>query len=265
MIDLNHASGCQYGGAVALPDTTALIAAAIDRALVARQRCSGPPHLRQHLRARPRLPAADPVRLPRGAEGRGPRLRAADLAHLRGRASRRGHRRRLAAARRLRPQDRARRRTAVRLLGPRRPVQGSHRRLPRRRAGAARLSRALGEQGARRLVVEGRGEARPHPLEAGLRRADRALPGLPRAAEPGALHRAQPRHHGALQRARAVRPQPRPDHERSRRRGGARERRRELLPRVAQERTSVLCRGGRSAGEWHGACAWQDRCWGAAA
>lgn len=39
----------------------------------------------------------------------------------------------------------------------------------------------------------------------------------------------------------------------------------EMLPRVAQERTSVLCRGGRSAGEWHGPCAWQDRCWGAAA
>ena len=37
MIDLNHASGCQYGGAVAIPDTTALIAAAIDRALLARQ------------------------------------------------------------------------------------------------------------------------------------------------------------------------------------------------------------------------------------
>ena len=41
--------------------------------------------------------------------------------------------------------------------------------------------------------------------------------------------------------------------------------RNELLPRVARERTSVLCRGGMSAGEWHGACAWQDRCWGAAA
>jgi hypothetical protein len=39
----------------------------------------------------------------------------------------------------------------------------------------------------------------------------------------------------------------------------------ELLPRVARERTSVLCRGGVTAGEWHGACAWQDRCWGAAA
>ena len=42
MIDLNHASGCQYGGAVALPDTTALIAAAIDRALLARQQEQAP-------------------------------------------------------------------------------------------------------------------------------------------------------------------------------------------------------------------------------
>ena len=40
MIDLNHGSGCQYGGAAALPDTTALIGAAIDRALLARQRRS---------------------------------------------------------------------------------------------------------------------------------------------------------------------------------------------------------------------------------
>ncbi|MCB1376398.1 MAG: hypothetical protein KDJ78_19880 [Rhodobacteraceae bacterium] len=39
----------------------------------------------------------------------------------------------------------------------------------------------------------------------------------------------------------------------------------ELLSRVAHERTSVFCRGGRSGGHWHGACAWQDRCWGAAA
>ena len=39
----------------------------------------------------------------------------------------------------------------------------------------------------------------------------------------------------------------------------------ELLPRVAHERTSVFCRGGRSGGDWHGACAWQDRCWETAA
>ncbi|CAA7614945.1 hypothetical protein [Magnetospirillum sp. SS-4] len=37
----------------------------------------------------------------------------------------------------------------------------------------------------------------------------------------------------------------------------------ELLPRAAAERSSVVCRGGRTAGGWHGACSWQDRCWGA--
>lgn len=36
----------------------------------------------------------------------------------------------------------------------------------------------------------------------------------------------------------------------------------ELLPRAAMDRTSAVCRGGRSAGEWHPPCAWQDRCWG---
>lgn len=36
----------------------------------------------------------------------------------------------------------------------------------------------------------------------------------------------------------------------------------ELLPRAAAERTSVVCRGGKTAGGWHSPCAWQDRCWG---
>jgi hypothetical protein len=35
----------------------------------------------------------------------------------------------------------------------------------------------------------------------------------------------------------------------------------ELLPRAAADRTSALCRGGRTGGEWHGPCAWQERCW----
>jgi hypothetical protein len=39
----------------------------------------------------------------------------------------------------------------------------------------------------------------------------------------------------------------------------------ELLPRAAADRTSALCRGGRTGGEWHGPCAWQDRCWRARA
>ena len=39
---------------------------------------------------------------------------------------------------------------------------------------------------------------------------------------------------------------------------------RELLPRSAADRSSAICRGGWAGGEWHGACAWQDRCWRAA-
>jgi hypothetical protein len=38
----------------------------------------------------------------------------------------------------------------------------------------------------------------------------------------------------------------------------------ELLPRAAADRSSAICRGGWAGGEWHGACAWQDRCWSAA-
>ena len=38
----------------------------------------------------------------------------------------------------------------------------------------------------------------------------------------------------------------------------------ELLPRAAVDRSSAICRGGRTAGEWHAPCAWQDRCWRAA-
>jgi len=36
----------------------------------------------------------------------------------------------------------------------------------------------------------------------------------------------------------------------------------ELLPRAATERTSVICRGGKTANGWHSPCAWQDLCWG---
>ncbi len=37
---------------------------------------------------------------------------------------------------------------------------------------------------------------------------------------------------------------------------------RELLPRAVAERGSVVCRGGKTASGWHAACPWQDRCWG---
>ena len=55
-------------------------------------------------------------------------------------------------------------------------------------------------------------------------------------------------------------------HERPRRRGGARQRRRRSCcraPRTSGPRCSAAAAGAR--GEWHGACAWQDRCWRRAA
>ncbi|WP_096700136.1 hypothetical protein [Magnetospirillum sp. 15-1] len=36
----------------------------------------------------------------------------------------------------------------------------------------------------------------------------------------------------------------------------------ELLPRAVAERTSVVCRGGKTSAGWHSSCSWQDRCWG---
>lgn len=39
----------------------------------------------------------------------------------------------------------------------------------------------------------------------------------------------------------------------------------ELMPRAAHDRSSAICRGGVTAGVWHGACAWSDRCWRATA
>ena len=35
----------------------------------------------------------------------------------------------------------------------------------------------------------------------------------------------------------------------------------ELLPRAAADSSSAICRGGRTGGDWHPPCAWQDRCW----
>jgi hypothetical protein len=35
----------------------------------------------------------------------------------------------------------------------------------------------------------------------------------------------------------------------------------ELLPRAAADKSSAICRGGKTGGEWHPPCPWQDRCW----
>ena len=150
MLDLNHGSGCQYEGPSRPPGVGAAINAAIDAALSDAQPRAAAAPLCQHVRTRPRVPAADPVRLSRGPKGRGPRVRAEDAAHLRGRPSRRGHRGGVAARRRLRPAHAPPGWPAVRLLGARWPLPRSHRRLPRRRARPDGISGAVGEQGARR-------------------------------------------------------------------------------------------------------------------
>ncbi len=36
---------------------------------------------------------------------------------------------------------------------------------------------------------------------------------------------------------------------------------RELLPRAVAERTSVVCHGGKTGNDWHSPCFWQDKCW----
>lgn len=38
----------------------------------------------------------------------------------------------------------------------------------------------------------------------------------------------------------------------------------ELLPRVATDPSSILCRGGRAGSDWHSSCPWQGLCWRAA-
>ena len=178
MIDLNHASGCQYGGAVALPDTTALIAAAIDRALLARNEAQAP---RTYVstsglgRACLRQIQYDYLAVPKD-EGRDFEPRTLRIFEA-------GHRGEdiVADWLRLAGFDLRTERADGRQFGfsaARRPVQGPHRRLPGRRAGAARLSRALGEQGARRRVLEGRGEARPHA------RRSRSTPRRSRSTRP---------------------------------------------------------------------------------
>ena len=35
----------------------------------------------------------------------------------------------------------------------------------------------------------------------------------------------------------------------------------ELLPRAAGDPSAAVCRGGRTGGDWHAPCPWQDKCW----
>ena len=150
------------------------------------------------------------------------------LAHLRDRPRARGSRDPLAARRRARslhPQGQPARWRPVRLLGRRRadarPCRRHHRRRPRRRSVCAFPAlwecKTMNAKNWRACVKDG-----VAIVEAGLRRADRALPGLHGSDGPrhlgsaGALHRDQQGHRRAPPRACALRRRSRAAHVRPR-------------------------------------------------
>ena len=124
-----------------------------------------------------------------------PKARAAssslDPAHLRGRASGRGHGRRLVAARRLRSEDGTGRRTAVRLLG----LGGRSRATSTAASWPVRWRSSIPR--CRRTRRSGRGPGRTSssgasPSSKPVYAAQMALYQAFSTAQPGAVHRAQP-------------------------------------------------------------------------
>jgi hypothetical protein len=262
MIDLNHSSGYQYGGAMTLPDTTALIAGAIDRALLARQQEQTP---RSYVstsglgRACLRQIQYDYLAVPKD-EGRDFEPRTLRIFEA-------GHRGEdiVAGWLRLAGFDIRTERTDGRQFGFsaldgrfKGHIDGCLVAGPVPLAYPALWeNKALGASSWKDVVK--RGLVLSKPVYAAQIALYQAYLELPNPALFTALNRdtmelyselvsfdpslAQSMSDRAVEVVRAC--------------DAA-----ELLPRVTQERTSVLCRGGRSAGEWHGACAWQDRCWG---
>ena len=265
MLDLNHESECQYGDAVPMPDTSALIGAAIDRALLARQQAQNP---RTYVsssglgRACLRQIQYDYLAIPKD-EGRGFEPRTLRIFEA-------GHRGEdiVADWLRLAGFDLRTERADGRQFGFaaldgrfKGHIDGCL------VAGPAPLeypllweNKALGASSWKDVVK--RGLALSEPVYAAQIALYQAYLDLPDPALFTALNRDTMELYSELipfdpslaqtMSDRAVEVVRVSDAE-------------ELLPRVAQERTSVLCRGGMSAGHWHGACAWQDRCWGAAA
>jgi hypothetical protein len=265
MLDLNHNSGCQYGSAVTLPDTTALVAAAIDQALLARQQEQVP---RTYVstsglgRACLRQIQYDYLAVPKD-EGRDfePRtLRIFEAGH-RGEDIVAGWLR--LAGFDLHTERADGRPFGFSVLGGRFKghIDGCLVAGPVPLAYPALWeNKALGAASWKDVVK--RGLTLSKPVYAAQIALYQAYLELPNPALFTALNRdtmelfselvpfdptlAQTMSDRAVEVVRACDAN-------------------ELLPRVARERTSVLCRGGVTAGEWHGACAWQDRCWGAVA
>ena len=265
MIDLNHASGCQYGGAVAIPDTTALIAAAIDRALVARNDAQVP---RTYVstsglgRACLRQIQYDYLAVPKD-EGRDFEPRTLRIFEA-------GHRGEdiVADWLRLAGFDLRTERADGRQFGFsaldgrfKGHIDGCLVAGPVPLAYPALWeNKALGAASWKDVVK--RGLTLSKPVYAAQIALYQAYLELPNPALFTALNRDTMELYSELVPFDPSLAQTMSDRAVEVVRSSDA---RELLPRVAQERTSVLCRGGRSAGEWHGACAWQDRCWGAAA
>ena len=262
MIDLNHGSGCQYEA----PEPCAWHRRRHQRG----DRCGRCSRATAHSRrgamsARPgsarclRQIQYDYLAVPKD-EGRD--FERQHAAHLRGRPSREDI---VAAWLRAAGFDLRTTRADGRQFGfscARRPVPRSHRRLPGRRPGSRWSSRRCGRT-RRSALAPGRrwSSGRRRSQSRSTPRRSRST-GLSRSAEPGAVHRAQPRHLGAPLRARAVRRGARAGAERpGRRRSSAPAKPRSCCRAPRPTERSAICRGGRTAGEWHAPCAWQDRCW----
>jgi hypothetical protein len=265
MIDLNHASGCQYGGAFVVPDTTAMIAAAIDRALLARQQDQAP---RTYVstsglgRACVRQIQYDYLAVPKDA-GRDFEPRTLRIFEA-------GHRGEdiVAAWLRLAGFDLRTERADGRQFGFsaldgrfRGHIDGCLVAGPVPLAYPALWeNKALGASSWKDVVK--RGLTLSKPVYAAQIALYQAYLELPNPALFTALNRDTMELYSELVPFDPSLAQSMSDRAVDVVRASDS---RELLPQVAQERTSALCRGGISAGEWHGACAWQDRCWGAAA
>ena len=120
-------------------------------------------------------------------------------------------------------------------------------------------NKALGAAPWKEVVKKGVVLARPvYAAQIALYQAYLDLP------ESGAVHGAQPRHVRASLRAGAFDARAGPAGERPRGRDRARER--SAGAAAARRRMTGARRSAAAAGrggEWHGPCAWQDRCWGA--
>lgn len=261
MIDLNHNSGCQYEAPLRTPGITAAIGAAIDAALLARQRAQPPRHYvsssglgRECLRqiqydylAVPKDPGGefDPATL-RIFEA-GHRGEAVVAAWLRG------------AGFDLRTGHADGRQFGFSVLGGRfrGHIDGCLIDGPAPMTFPALWeNKAVGAAPWKEIVKHGVVLARP--VYAAQIALYQAYLDLPNPALFTALNRDTWELHAELVPFDAALAQTMSDRALQVVRASEAE---ELLPRAAVDRSSAVCKGGKTAGDLHGPCPWQDRCW----